>query len=80
MWKALLEIPYGKTASYSDVALAIGNKKAARAIGMANNKNPLPIIFPCHRVIGKNGLLVGYVGGLDFKIKLLKLESKNIIN
>ena len=75
VWNELLNIPYGKTASYSDVAIAIGNPKAVRAIGNANNKNPIPIIIPCHRVIGKNGKLVGYAGGLDIKKALLKLET-----
>lgn len=75
VWQVLQDIPYGETWSYEEVAKAVGNDKAARAVGMANNKNPLPIVIPCHRVIGKNGQLVGYGGGLDIKIKLLKLEG-----
>ncbi len=75
VWKALEEIPYGETKSYSEIAEYIGNPKACRAVGLANNKNPISIIIPCHRVIGKNGKLVGYGGGLDIKEKLLKLEN-----
>ena len=74
VWNALKEIPYGETRSYGEIAKMIGNEKAARAVGMANNKNPIAIIVPCHRVIGANGKLVGYAGGLDLKEKLLKLE------
>ena len=77
VWKELLKIPYGETRSYKDIAVAIGNEKACRAIGMANNKNPISIIVPCHRVLGSNGKLVGYAGGLDIKIKLLELEREN---
>ena len=72
----LLEIPYGETRSYEDIAIKIGNPKACRAIGMANNRNNIGIIIPCHRVIGKDGKLVGYGGGLDKKIALLELEKK----
>ena len=75
VWNELLKIPYGKTKSYKDIALAIGNEKACRAIGMANNKNPIPIIIPCHRVIGSNGKLVGYSGGINVKEKLLNIEN-----
>jgi methylated-DNA-[protein]-cysteine S-methyltransferase len=75
VWKALQEIPYGETRSYGDIAKNIGNPKACRAVGMSNNKNPLPIFIPCHRVIGTNGKLVGYAGGLDIKEYLLKLEK-----
>ena len=75
VWNELLNIPFGKKASYSDVAIAIGNPKAVRAIGNANNKNPIPIIIPCHRVIGKSGKLVGYASGLDIKIALLETET-----
>lgn len=75
VWLALCTIPYGKTASYKDIAVAIGNPKAVRAVGMANNKNPLPIFIPCHRVIGSNGKLVGYAGGLEMKQQLLDLEK-----
>jgi methylated-DNA-[protein]-cysteine S-methyltransferase len=76
VWQALKTIPYGQVKSYKDIAIAIGNKNAARAVGMANNKNPIPIIIPCHRVIGANGQLVGYGGGLDIKRYLLNLEGK----
>ena len=75
VWKALLDIPYGETRSYKDIAIAIGNEKACRAIGMANNKNPISIIIPCHRVVGSNGKLIGYGGGLDKKEKLLNIEK-----
>lgn len=76
VWNALCDIPYGETRSYKQVAEAIGNNKASRAVGMANNKNPIMIIIPCHRVVGSNGSLVGYAGGLDVKEKLLFLENK----
>ena len=75
VWAALLEIPYGETRSYKEVANAIGHAKAVRAIGQANHLNPLPIIIPCHRVIGHNGKLVGYGGGLPLKEQLLALEA-----
>ena len=75
VWNALLEIPYGETISYGDVAKKIGNPKSVRAVGQANNKNPIPIIIPCHRVVGKDGSLVGYGGGLDIKKFLLALEN-----
>ena len=77
VWKSLIEIPYGKTVSYKEIAISIGNKKASRAVGMANNKNPILIIIPCHRVVGSNGKLVGYAGGLDIKKKLLSIEKEN---
>ena len=76
VWQALCKIPYSKTASYKEIAVAIGNPKAVRAVGMANNKNPLPIFIPCHRVIGSNGKLVGYGGGLQMKQCLLDLEKQ----
>lgn len=76
-WDALLAIPYGKTISYQDQAIKAGKKAAVRAIGGANGRNPIPIIIPCHRVIGKNGTLVGYAGGLSIKEKLLQLECQN---
>lgn len=79
VWLALKNIPYGETRSYKDIAILIGSPKASRAIGNANNKNPIPIIYPCHRVIGKNGKLVGYAAGLDKKIFLLNLENNNKI-
>lgn len=75
VWEALLTIPYGETRTYKQIAEQIGNPKACRAVGMANNKNPISIIVPCHRVIGSNGKLVGYGGGLEVKKKLLELES-----
>ena len=75
VWNALKEIPFGETRSYGEIAKIIGNEKAARAVGMANNKNPIAIIVPCHRVIGANGKLVGYAGGVDLKEKLLNLEK-----
>lgn len=75
VWKALSEIPYGETRCYKDIARVVGNPKASRAVGMANNKNPIAIIIPCHRVIGSNGNLTGYAGGLDKKLQLLKLEQ-----
>ncbi|MGL4606795.1 MAG: methylated-DNA--[protein]-cysteine S-methyltransferase [Eubacteriaceae bacterium] len=76
VWKALQEIPYGETRSYKEIAQAVENPKGARAVGMANNKNPMMIIIPCHRVIGANGTLVGYAGGLSIKETLLALEKK----
>ncbi len=76
VWKALCDIPYGETRSYKDIAIAVGNEKACRAVGLANNKNPISIIVPCHRVIGSSGKLVGYAGGLDMKKELLELEKK----
>lgn len=76
VWNELLKIPYGQTRSYKQIAQNIGNPKAVRAVGMANNKNPLPIIIPCHRVIGSSGKLVGYAGGLNIKKKLLDLENR----
>lgn len=80
VWKALEKIPYGKTYSYKEIAIDIGNINAARAVGMANNKNTIPIFIPCHRVIGSNGKLVGYAGGLDIKEKLLYIEKQNADN
>ncbi|MDA8236030.1 MAG: methylated-DNA--[protein]-cysteine S-methyltransferase [Clostridia bacterium] len=74
-WQALLDIPYGETRTYQEQAIAVGNPKGVRAIGGANNRNPVAIIVPCHRVIGKDGRLVGYGGGLEMKRFLLKLEG-----
>ena len=74
VWQALTTIPYGETWSYQDLANAIGNPKAVRAVGLANGKNPISVIVPCHRVIGKNGKLTGYAGGVERKEKLLRLE------
>ena len=79
VWNALYRIPYGETRSYQDIAIAIGNPKASRAIGNANHENPIPIIIPCHRVIRANGDLGGFGGGLDTKTYLLKLEQDNKI-
>ena len=75
VWRALQEIPYGKSASYAEIALAIDNPKAVRAVGLANGRNPIPVVIPCHRVIGKDGSLTGYGGGLPIKRKLLELEN-----
>ena len=75
VWKALKTIPYGKTVSYGEIAQAIGKPQASRAVGAANGKNPISIIFPCHRVIGSTGNLVGYGGGLSIKEKLLAVEQ-----
>ncbi len=77
VWKELQHIPYGTTCSYSDIAEAIGNPNAVRAVGLANGKNPLSIFIPCHRVIGKSGKLVGYGGGLKQKQILLNLEHSD---
>ena len=74
VWDALLQIPYGETRSYQDIAHAIGNPKAVRAVGNSNARNPIAIIIPCHRVIGANGKLTGYAGGLAYKRALLDLE------
>lgn len=76
VWDALLQIPYGETCTYGDIAKQCDNIKACRAVGMANHRNPIPILIPCHRVIGANHKLVGYGGGLDKKIYLLELEKK----
>jgi methylated-DNA-[protein]-cysteine S-methyltransferase len=75
VWQALCDIPYGETRSYSDIARAIGKPNAVRAVGAANGRNPLSIIVPCHRVIGQNGSLTGYAGGLEIKKALLALEN-----
>jgi methylated-DNA-[protein]-cysteine S-methyltransferase len=78
VWRALLTIPFGETRSYSDIAHQIGNPKAVRAVGAANGRNPISIIAPCHRVIGMNGSLTGFAGGLETKRILLKLEAIEI--
>ncbi len=75
VWTVLQDIPYGETKSYKQVAAAAGSSRASRAVGMANHRNPVMIVIPCHRVIGANGSLVGYSGGLSLKEKLLALES-----
>lgn len=77
-WEALTKIPYGETRSYKEEANLAGNPKAVRAIGWANNKNPIVIIIPCHRVIGADGNLVGYGGGIERKIWLLEHEKKSL--
>lgn len=78
VWNALTGIPYGETRSYADIAAEVGSPKGFRAVGMANHVNPLPIIVPCHRVVGKNGAPVGYAGGLDMKLWLLEMEKRNM--
>ncbi len=75
VWAALCTIPYGETRSYKDIAIAVGNPKASRAVGLANNKNPMTIVVPCHRVIASSGKLTGYFGGLEMKQSLLDLEA-----
>ncbi|HEU5292916.1 MAG TPA: methylated-DNA--[protein]-cysteine S-methyltransferase [Cyclobacteriaceae bacterium] len=75
VWNKLLEIPYGKTTYYADIASKVGDLNAVRAVGLANGQNPIVIIVPCHRVIGKDGSLVGYGGGLERKIWLLRHEG-----
>jgi O-6-methylguanine DNA methyltransferase len=74
-WRALLQIPYGETRTYADIARAVGKPTGFRAVGMANNRNPVAIVVPCHRVIASDGTLCGYGGGLDVKRKLLELEG-----
>ncbi len=76
VWDALREIPYGETKTYKDIAIAVDSPKGFRAVGMANNKNPIAIIVPCHRVIGSNGKLVGYAAGMETKTFLLALEQQ----
>lgn len=76
VWAALQTIPYGETRSYQQIATQIGNPKACRAVGLANNKNPIIIAIPCHRVIGSNGKMVGYAGGISVKETLLELEKR----
>jgi len=75
VWRALQQIPFGELRSYRDIAIAIGNKNAVRAVGAANGRNPIPIVVPCHRVIGTNGSLAGFAGGLAAKRSLLALEG-----
>ncbi|MCK4766901.1 MAG: methylated-DNA--[protein]-cysteine S-methyltransferase [Desulfobacula sp.] len=77
VWQELVKIPYGETISYAELAKRIGNPNASRAVGMANGKNPISIIVPCHRVIGKNGSLTGFGGGLEVKKNLLEFEKRN---
>jgi len=77
VWALLQAIPYGETASYQAVAARAGNKAAARAVGLANNRNPIPLFIPCHRVVGARGALTGYRGGLPLKARLLELERRS---
>ncbi|AKB85263.1 methylated-DNA--[protein]-cysteine S-methyltransferase [Methanococcoides methylutens] len=77
VWDALCEIPYGETRCYQEIAQRIGNPKASRAVGLANNRNPIPIYIPCHRIIGKNGKLTGFRSGLGLKERLLELEEQH---
>lgn len=76
VWTRLCEIPAGKTATYKEIAAKVGVPNGARAVGLANNRNPIPVFIPCHRVIGADGSLTGYRGGLDLKKRLLELEQK----
>ena len=78
VWNALMEIPYGQTRTYKELAGMVGNEKASRAVGTACNKNSVAVVVPCHRVIGANGSLVGYAGGVDTKKKILELEKKSL--
>lgn len=78
VWTALQDIPYGEVRTYQQIAEKVGNPKASRAVGMANHRNPIPIIIPCHRVIGSNGKLVGYALGMDRKKFLLEWEKENV--
>jgi methylated-DNA-[protein]-cysteine S-methyltransferase len=78
VWRALLTIPFGETRTYAQVARQIGRPKAVRAVGAANGRNPISIVTPCHRVIGSNGALTGFAGGLDVKQRLLHLESAGV--
>jgi methylated-DNA-[protein]-cysteine S-methyltransferase len=78
VWNKLCNIPYGETISYGEIARRIGNPQASRAVGLANGSNPIPIVIPCHRVIGSNGKLTGYGGGLPIKEKLLALERRQL--
>lgn len=78
VWQLLCEIPYGETISYGELARRVGNPNASRAVGLANGSNPIPIVIPCHRVIGSNGKLTGYGGGLPIKEKLLSLERRQL--
>lgn len=80
VWNALIAIPYGETRTYAQIAEAVGSPKAYRAVGLANNRNPIPIFIPCHRVIGTNAKLTGYRGGLDAKDTLLGLERNGAVS
>ena len=76
VWEALRSIPYGETRTYKQIAIQIGHNQSFRAVGMANNRNPIVVVVPCHRVIGYDGKLTGYAGGLDVKERLLELERR----
>lgn len=76
VWKALMDIPYGHTRTYGEIAGSLGNKHAARAVGLACNRNPLPLVVPCHRVVGASGALTGFRGGLEVKARLLEMEGQ----
>lgn len=78
VWRALQDIPWGETRSYKDIAVRIGNPKATRAVGGANHRNPIPIIIPCHRVVGSDGSLTGFGGGLPMKRQLLEIEKRRV--
>lgn len=80
VWKSLVKVPYGQTRSYKEIAESIDHPKAYRAVGLANNKNPIQIVIPCHRIIGSNKKLIGYRGGIDIKEKLLLLEKNTSLN
>lgn len=77
VWNGLCEIPYGEVLTYKEMGEKIGRPKAARAVGLACNRNPIPIFIPCHRIVGSSGKLTGYLGGVDIKEKLLNIERKN---
>ena len=77
VWNELLRIPYGETRSYGDIAKALGKPEASRAVGMANHNNPIAIVIPCHRVVGRNGSMTGYAGGIHLKQQLLSLERRS---
>ena len=77
VWRELTQIPYGAVRTYKEIAVTLGNEKACRAVGMANSKNPIPLIIPCHRVIGSNGTLTGFAHGLVIKEKLIQFEQEN---
>lgn len=79
IWELLRGVPYGETATYGEIAALSGNSRAARAVGLANNRNPVPIFIPCHRIVGSDGKLTGYRGGLELKRRLLGLESGDAI-
>src|SRR5579883_474149 len=78
VWRELLQIPYGQTRTYGDIARKLGKPGAARAVGMANHDNRIPIVVPCHRVVGHDGSLTGYAGGLQIKQQLLSIETRNM--